>query len=215
MQRIRLTYAKTEALRYTSNLDMQKVWERTIRRAGLALAYSQGFHPQPRIQQACPLPLGYLSDQEIIDFWLDSDCSLEAVSTAIQHSAPPGIEFKNLESIDVFAPALQKLVQSSLYMVEFLDPLPLDELRFKTNQLLASTTILRERREKKYDLRPLVETLSICACPEGHNPRALMKLMAREGATGRPDEVLLAMEIDPFSTRIKRVALFFDSDPQK
>lgn len=50
MKRIRIHYAKTEGLRYTSNLDMQKVWERALRRAGLPLYYSQGFHPQPRIQ---------------------------------------------------------------------------------------------------------------------------------------------------------------------
>jgi hypothetical protein len=59
MQRIRIQYAKTEPLRYTGNLDMHRIWERTLRRARLTIAYSQGFHPQPRLNQACPLPLGH------------------------------------------------------------------------------------------------------------------------------------------------------------
>ena len=59
MQRIRLTYSKGGELKYTGNLDMMKVWERTFRRARLRIAYSQGFNPQPKIHQALPLPLGF------------------------------------------------------------------------------------------------------------------------------------------------------------
>jgi len=71
MQRIRVTYARTAPLRYTGHLDMQIVWERCLRRARLPLMYSQGFHPQPRINQACPLPLGMTSQMEVMDFWLE------------------------------------------------------------------------------------------------------------------------------------------------
>ena len=45
--RIRITFSKTAAMRYTGHLDLHRAWERTFRRAGLPLAYSQGFHPQP------------------------------------------------------------------------------------------------------------------------------------------------------------------------
>ena len=65
MERIRVYYSKTAPMRYTGNLDVHKVWEHTLRRARLPLAYSQGFHPQPRINQACPLPLGMTSRAEI------------------------------------------------------------------------------------------------------------------------------------------------------
>ena len=66
MERLRITYSKTAALRYTSNLDMHKIWERALRRARLPLAYSQGFHPQPRLTQACPLPLGLNHDWVLV-----------------------------------------------------------------------------------------------------------------------------------------------------
>ncbi len=61
MQRLRLTFAKTAAMRYTGHLDLHTTWERTLRRARLPLAYSQGFHPQPKIQLASALPLGFTS----------------------------------------------------------------------------------------------------------------------------------------------------------
>ncbi len=50
--RLRITFSKQGALRYTGHLDLHKIWERTARRAGLPLAYSQGFHPHPQIQLA-------------------------------------------------------------------------------------------------------------------------------------------------------------------
>ena len=57
--RLRLTFSKTGSLRYTGHLDLHTIWERTIRRAGLPLAYTQGFHPGPKIQIASALAAGF------------------------------------------------------------------------------------------------------------------------------------------------------------
>jgi len=205
MKRIRIHYAKTEGLRYTSNLDMQKVWERALRRAGLPLYYSQGFHPQPRIQQACPLPLGLLSQCEIVDVWLEDDtCTLEGTLKALQPALPTGIELLKLEEIDPAAPALQKLAGSADYDITLLDPFPVDELERRTAALLGAETLIRERRGKNYDLRPLVEDLAVVP---GEPLRLSARLLVRDGATGRPDELLAALGLDPFGARIVRVRL--------
>lgn len=58
VQRLRFAYAKGEALRYISHLDLARTWERAFRRAGLPVAYSQGFNPKPRFQIAAALPWG-------------------------------------------------------------------------------------------------------------------------------------------------------------
>src|SRR3989337_936583 len=110
MIRCRMTYQKTEALRYTGNLDLQKIWERFLRRADLPVAYSQGFHPQPRIQQAAPLPLGFLSRAP-------SD-----VVAALDAMPYPGIEVRNVELVDISQPSLATRVLSSEYLAEFFDP---------------------------------------------------------------------------------------------
>jgi radical SAM-linked protein len=75
--RVRIHFHKTEAMRFTGHLDLHKAWERALRRAGsrsaLRLAYSQGFHPQPRIHLACALPLGFTSECEVVDVWLENE----------------------------------------------------------------------------------------------------------------------------------------------
>lgn len=214
MQRIRLYYAKTQALRYTGNLDVHKIWERTLRRARLPLAYSNGFHPQPRLNQACPLPLGLLSQGEIIDIWLDPDLPLEQVEAQLAKSIPPGLEIDRLESVDLQEPALQTQVAASRYQATLLaapgdSPISQEELSQKVAALLSSASLPRQRRDKPYDLRPYIQQLEVLGAGEKGQPVLLMQLSAREGASGRPEEVLSALGFDPTSARIERVELVF------
>jgi radical SAM-linked protein len=208
MQRIRLYYAKTEAMRYTGNLDVHKVWERTLRRARLPLAYSQGFHPQPRLNQASPLPLGLTSHVEMIDFWLDPDQDLVEVENAIRGATPPGISVNHLELADLRAPALQTQVTASDYLALVLDPPPAD-LEERIKNLLAASSLPRTRRDKSYDLRPLVLELELRGVDEAGRAMLFMKLMAREGQTGRTDEVLDALGLDQNAARVERIALYY------
>ena len=214
MQRIRLYYAKTQALRYTGNLDVHKIWERTLRRARLPLAYSQGFHPQPRINQACPLPLGMLSRAEIIDIWLDPDLPLEQVTDRLSRSIQPGIEIDRMEIIDLHEPALQVRVAASRFQATLTSlpgeiPVGMNELSEKVAELLSSTSLPRQWRNKPYDLRPYIQQLEVSGVDDKGQPVLLMQLSAREGASGRPEEVLSAMGYDPYCARIERVELVF------
>ncbi len=211
MERIRISYAKMEALRYTSNLDVHKVWERLLRRARLPLAYSQGFHPQPRINQAAPLPLGILSQVEMVDVWLEEDILVEQVKEALVKAAPPGMEVSQVAAVDPKAPALPTIVRSSEYLVTLLDPVDPIEIQARLDEFMARSEAVRERRGKTYDLRPLVEEIAIETGEDGQ-VRLLMRLSAREAATGRPDEVLLALGLDPFAARILRTRIFLGSN---
>ncbi len=60
-QRLHITFGKFDALKYTSNLDIAKIWERVLRRANLPILYTQGFNTRPRLQPATALPLGITS----------------------------------------------------------------------------------------------------------------------------------------------------------
>lgn len=210
MERIRICYAKTEPLRYTSNLDVHKVWERLLRRARLPLAYSQGFHPQPRINQAAPLPLGFTSRVEMVDIWLEEDIPLDVVAQSLVKAAPPGLELKNVSSVDLKAPVLQTAVRSSEYLVKLLEPIEPEVLEALINTLISADKVVRERRGKTYNLRPLIEELNIESMNDGF-AQLRMRLSARESATGRPDEVLSALGLDPFAALIERTELIFDS----
>lgn len=202
--RIRITFTKQGALRYTGHLDLHKVWERAARRAALPLAYSQGFHPQPKLNMAAALPLGFSSRCEVLDMKLEREIPLEDLPTRFNATLPPGLQVVDVEQVDERAPALQTQVVSAEYHVTLNEPIDPSELQRRIDSLTESKSIPRERRGKMYDLRPLIEALNLL--PDG---KILMQVAAREGATGRPEEVLAVLGIAFEGTRIERTRLIF------
>jgi radical SAM-linked protein len=222
--RIRITFVKQGALRYTGHLDLHKLWERAARRAELPLAYSQGFHPQPKMNIAAALPLGFSSRCEVLDMRLERDIPLENLPTRLNTTLPSGLQVLNVAQVDERAPALQTQVLSAEYEVTLTESVDESELKRKVDSVIESKSIPRERRGKMYDLRPLIEELSLIPCPSpvraersnseveagrGDGVRVFMRLTAREGATGRPEEVLDVLGIAFEGTRIERTRLIF------
>jgi radical SAM-linked protein len=206
--RIRVTFAKTEPMRFTSHLDLYRAWERMLRRADLPLVFSQGYNPRPRLQLASPLPLGMTSDCEVIDIWLtDLSQVSDAIRPRLIQVQPPGIEIQEVEVIDLNSPPLQKKVLAAEYTVALLDRTPNLDRQLET--LLNSESIMRQRRGKSYDLRSLIKLLTVY--PEGQDTsnQIFMRLNAQEGGTGRPEEVILELGIRPENTRIERTRLIF------
>lgn len=206
--RVRIIFTKQNALRYIGHLDLHRLWERALRRASLPLSYSQGFHPQPKISLAAALPLGFSSRNEVLDVRLNEDVAVEDISNRLKDNLPPDIKVLNIESVDERLPALQTLVLSAAYDVHLTEPVDGSELKRRVEALMDAETLIRERRGKTYDLRPLVEMLSIITQADG-KAWLKMTLAAREGATGRPEEVLAALEIEPESARVERTRLIF------
>jgi len=208
--RARITFTKQGALRYTGHLDLHRLWERAMRRADLPLSYSQGFHPQPKISIAAALPLGFSSLGEVLDVRFNADIAIEEIAARLKDSLPLDIKIINVESVDEREPALQTQVLSATYDVHLTEPVDGSELTRKVEGLLASESLPRERRSKFYDLRPLIETLDVITEADG-KVWIQMKLAARDGATGRPEEVLNALSIEPEYTRVERTRLIFQA----
>jgi radical SAM-linked protein len=210
--RVRITFAKQGALRYTGNLDLFKILERSVRRARLPLAYSQGYHPQPRLNLAAALPLGFASRAEVLDIWLKEE--VDEVVPALQANVPPGLTILKAEQVDEREPSLQSQVIAAEYEVEITEAGYDSDLTEKIASIIESESIPRERRNKPYDLRPLIEELTLTPTPSPYkgerNPSLFMRLTAREGATGRPEEVLDELGIPIEDCRIERTALIFD-----
>ena len=206
MYRYRIHYQKLDAIKYTSNLDLYKVWERSCRRAGLPLVYSQGFHPQPKINLAYPLPLGITSTVEIVDIWLSDQLDLETIIGKLENAVPPGIKVQNVELAVTTEPAIQTTILSARYHAIFPANFDSDRLAMNINSVMEQVEIIRLRRTKQYDLRPLIQNLSLIQTPEGMVGIEML-LSASEGKTGRPDEVLLQLGIDPSLADITRVEL--------
>ncbi|HEX5943995.1 MAG TPA: TIGR03936 family radical SAM-associated protein [Anaerolineales bacterium] len=204
--RIRITFVKQGALRYTGHLDLHKLWERAARRAALPLAYSQGFHPQPKMNMAAALPLGFSSRCEVMDMKLEHDISLDDLPTRLNGTLPSGLQVVGVQQVDERAPALQTQVEAAEYEVTLTDSISRSELERRIESVIESKAIPRERRGKMYDLRPLVAELSLLS-----DEKIFMRLAARESATGRPEEVLDVLGIAFEGTRIERTRLIFQS----
>jgi len=233
--RLRIKFSKSGALRYTGHLDLQTIWERTVRRAGLPLAYTHGFHPGPRIQIASALPLGFMGRAEIVDIWLQENAGAAPLSSRygekfqhligkLQESAPPGLTIVSLEQVDQAGPALQTRVVSAEYEVTLLDPVDESNLARQIKAVLEVSSLPRERRGKTYNLRPMIDELSLLPSPPGRSRsipkrsggragvRVYMHLAAREAATARPEEVLDVLGIPFETTRIERTRLILKRD---
>jgi radical SAM-linked protein len=219
--RIRITFSKTGALRYIGHLDLHKMWERAARRADLPLAYTQGFHPSPKIQLAAALPLGFSSRCELVDIWVSNEEDLAALPGRLSKAIPPGLGILSVAQVDEKSPPLQTQVASADYEISLPAEIDPGQLTQSLSAVMDAETLPRERRGKPYDLRPLIETLTPIPSPfqgEGRRgeggPALFMRLSAREGATGRPEEVLAALGI-PFpseGTRIERSRLIFKGE---
>jgi len=202
--RIQITFTKQGALRYIGHLDLHRLWERAARRADLPLAYSQGFHPQPKMSIAAALPLGFSSRCEVLDMRLERDITLDGLRDKLQLTLPSGIQVLSIEQTDDHGPALQTQVLSAEYEVHLTESVDGSDLKRKVDSVLDSESIIRTRRGKEYDLRPLVEQLKMMA-----DNMLFMKLTAKEGATGRPDEVLEELGIPIEDARVERTTLHF------
>jgi radical SAM-linked protein len=217
IMRYRITFAKLGALRYTGNLDLHKLWERAVRRAELPLTYSQGFHPQPKISLAAALPLGFSSRAEVMDLRLNEEFSLDEIKDRLRANLPGGIQVLSVERVDERAPALQTQLLSAEYEITLTEAIEKSDLVRRMDEILRAKSLQRERRGKQYDLRPLIEELrvmesgSLLPNMQDQAPvvHIFMRLAARDGATGRPEEVLEILGISAETARVERTRLIF------
>lgn len=205
--RVRVTYSKLEAMRFTGHLDLYRAWERLIRRARLPLAYTQGYNPHPRLNLSPALPLGFTSECELIDIWLEQALPLTGIKKKLTSAAPPGIRIQKISEIELSEPAIQNEITSVIYQVRIVEP-PAD-IPEKIEKILAAESLEMIRRNKPYDLRPLIENISV----DLGNEQILelkLQLACRDGATGRPDEVLKALDLPPHLAEIHRTVFLIE-----
>lgn len=210
-QRLRLTYAKLGALKYTSNLDIAKVWERTLRRADLPILYTQGFNTRPRMSLASPLPLGITSECELLDILLRERILPQGWVERIHAVSPDGLRVTEIEEINIKAPALQTLIRSADYRIRFEDGIDYDVLQAKIDAVLQAETLIATRKRKRktisYDMRPLIQHLYI-----NDDGDFIAHLSVGDQGNLRPDVLLNQMELAQYYASVHRLRLYFAED---
>lgn len=211
-QRMRVTFATDDTVKYVGHLDMHRAWERAIRRARLPLAYTQGFNPQARLQFAAALPVGFTGQAEQADVYLDEALEPAEFLARLTAALPPGIRLLHAEPAPRELPSLQSQVCGASYRVEVESTESADQFAARLDAFLARPEAWRARRKGKemarYDLRPLVQMLSYGGPTDlGHTFDVIMR--AEPGATGRPDELLSELDLESAPRRIVRLSLAF------
>lgn len=208
IQRLRVTFAKGEEVKYISHLDLMRLWERALRRAGVPLLYSKGYNPRPKISLAAPLAVGITGQGEIMDVFLERPLAPLDFATAVKRQLPAGITLVEVQEVYVTLPALQTQVQSTQYLATVDISEETTDVEVRVASLLRAEHLRRRRRDKEYDLRPLIEELWLEVTDEDQCTLG-MKLRAGEGGTGRPDEVLAELGLTDQVKRITRTQLHF------
>lgn len=217
VQRMRVTFRTEDTVKYVGHLDMFRAWERAIRRARLPLAYTQGFNPQPRMQFAAALPVGFTGEAEVVDIFLNQALAPEEFLNKLSPALPRGVRPVTAAPVPREWASLQSQVRGAAYRVEVESDE--DELAFtgRLHAFLQQPDAWRSRRKggdiSRYDLRPLVEDLRYAAAtPYGHAFEVTMR--AEPGATGRPDELLAEVGYEAAPRRIIRTTLHFADGPR-
>jgi radical SAM-linked protein len=168
--RIRFRFSKLGKIRFTSQRDVARMWERALRRAALPLAYTEGFSPRPQLSFGLALPTGCESLAEYLDVVLDDHrpetaaIDISSLPAHLTGLLPAGIEVERASLFEKGEGSLQQQVTSCSWEMRFTG-VTRTELEQRVGSLLAASVvpIVRERkgREEHDDLRPSVLALAV------------------------------------------------------
>lgn len=196
MQRLRIRFRRGQEVKFISHLDIMRLWQRALNRAGISLAYSEGFTPHPRISLAAPLAVGITSEAELMDIVLAKWVSPHSFTATISQQLPPGIEILQVYQIPLPMPSLQAQVRYAEYEVELENEKEQKELEPAITYLLSLEHLpwqhQRDTGPRHYDLRALIDDLWLIDCRSGYCTIG-MRLRCDNSGSGRPEQVSSAL----------------------
>jgi radical SAM-linked protein len=211
VQRLRLTFSKMGPARYIGHLDLSRTLERSFNRGRIPIAYTQGFNRRPRMSLAAALPLGLTSEHELADVWLAEEMEPAHAQEVMMRKMAPGIVISAVQTVPLSAPSLQSTLRSASYEAKLPASMDEGELEKRLAKIVAAESLSTERRRgrgkvKEYDLRPLILDLRIKE--RGVIPLTVtMKLSLTPNKSGRPDDVVAVLGVDPHQALIHRTMI--------
>lgn len=224
VQKVRVRYAKRGRMRFTSSRDFQRALERAVRRAGLPMAYSGGFHPHPKISYANAAPTGVASEAEYVELGLTEVVDPDEIAPRLHAGLPEGLDVVEVVDVTAVPGALADRLQGSVWALRFragdAAPEVLAAVPAAVEALLAREEVLVERMMKKglrqLDVRAALLDLAVASGPveavEVHpGDVVLVAGVLHTTPTIRPEEIWGALrEVSgqdlprPVSTRLRQ-----------
>ena len=213
-QRLRIRFYRGQEIKFISHLDIMRLWQRAFHRAGISLAYSEGFSPHPRISLAAPLPIGITSEAELMDIFTARWVSPHFFTKAVSQQLPAGIEIQQVYQIALNLPSLQSQIRYAEYKVE----VETEKERKDVEAALASLLSLehlpwqhqRDTGTKHYDLRVLIDDLWLIGWYQPYCTIG-MKLRCDSNGSGRPEQVVTALGFTQYPHSINRTKLLLNA----
>ena len=214
MQRLRIRFSRGEELKYISHLDLMRLWQRAFKRAGIALAYSEGFNPRPRLSLALPLALGVTSEAELMDIVMEKFISPHSFTAIVGPQLPRSIAIEGVFNTPLNLPSLQSQARQAEYTVTIETDKSKVEIESAIESLLDKESLpwqhQRDTGPHKYDLRPLIEDLWLIDWREGRCNLG-MRLRCDSSGSGRPEQVAAALGFTKHPIAIHRCKLILQT----
>lgn len=215
VQRLRVRYSRTGRLRFASHRDFQRVFERAIRRAGIPIAFSQGFNPHPRISYAGAAPTGAASVAEYLEMGVTVECDPAKVMAALNDVLPGDMAVCDI--VEAKGGSLPERLEVSQWRVE-LPGLTNEAIVGPIERFMQAESVevvrLTKDGKRSLDARAAVVSLRVetPVTPADSGPCAIIDLVVRNGSPSvRPDDVLAALReagdlVPPVTPRATRLA---------
>lgn len=194
VQKLRIRYAKRGRLRFSSTRDFARALERALRRAGVPMAYSAGFHPHPKISYANATRTGTASEAEYFEITVTQRVDPEAVRSALDEALPPGLDV--VEVVEAGPGSLADRLEASVWRVE------MPEVAASTLSQAVADYLSREVVEvsrmfksgaRTFDTRAAV--LEARVEDRQDDACAILRMVVRHTTPAvRPDDILTAMQ---------------------
>jgi len=215
--RVRFEFSKNGAARFLSHLDMARIFERAVRRAGLPVAYSRGFNPHPKISFGPALAVGVAGEREYVDMEFEVEVDIQDAVEKLQRQMPEGIKMRTALEVPERSGSINAVVDRAEYLVccPASAALTSGELKETVEKLLSREQIIIQKRTNKgtksRDIRSGIYLLE----GEVENGRVIFKMLLQLSPSGSvtPGDVLKAfgelagIPVDVSSPTIRRTGL--------
>lgn len=203
-------------MKFIGHLDVMRYFQKTLRRAQIDVAYTEGFNPHMIMSFAAPLGIGLTSDAEYMDIELRTPISSREAIDRINQAGTEEMSVTGFVSIpEGKANKAMTLVAAADYTLRFRkghEP----TLDWKSglpsffHQEQIPVVKKTKRSEKEADIRPMIYAWSL----EGDS--LFLKLSAGSAANLKPELVMNAflsaqsVSRDPFAYEIHRCEIYAD-----
>ena len=217
--RVRIRFTKVGKVRFTSHRDVARIWERALRRAGIAVAYSQGFSPRPKLSFGLALSTGHESDAEYLDVdlvderyaatdaWGEQGTAAMDLTGALTAVLPAGMDVVAVAPI-AKGDSLQQAVVSCTWAIE-VDGVERAYVDAWVADVLSREEIVVERERKGKpvveDLRPQVLALRVDEESRTTSRVLLLADLGTQPRALRPTELLVAVDPPLVARSVRRM----------